>query len=153
MSAPEKYTQLRVVVGVDGSVQSLTALRWGAAIAAATGARIDAVIAWNYASGYGAGYLPTDVNPTVEAEKALTVAVDAVFGADRPAAMRLCVQQGQPARVLIDESAEALLLLVGSRGHGGFVGLLQGSVSANVAEHARCPVLVVHGTEPPPAFM
>lgn len=142
----------RVVVGVDGSDPSRTALRWGAAIAKATGARLDAVIAWNYNTGYGAGYLPVDLNPSTEADKVLTDAVDAVFGSDRPETMRLAVCQGQPARVLLDESEGALMLVVGSRGHGGFMGLLLGSVSASVAEHATCPVLVLHGDEPPIAL-
>jgi len=139
----------RVVVGVDGSDQSRTALRWGAAIAKSSGARLDAVIAWNYNTGYGAGYLPDDRNPSTEADKVLTQAVDAVFGAERPDSMRLAVREGQPARVLLDESEGALMLVVGSRGHGGFMGLLLGSVSASVAEHATCPVLVLHGDEPP----
>ena len=144
--------QPRVVVGVDGSDQSRTALRWGAAVATAIGARLDAVIAWNYNTGYGAGYLPSDLNPSTEADKVLTQTVDAVFGSDRPVTMRLAVCEGQPARVLLDESEGARMLVVGSRGHGGFMGLLLGSVSASVAEHATCPVLVLHGDEPPIAF-
>jgi len=52
---------------------------------------------------------------------------------------------------LATASEGALMLVVGSRGFGGFTGLLLGSVSAKVAEHARCPVLVVHGDTPPPA--
>lgn len=139
----------RVVVGVDGSDQSVSALRWGAAFAKATGARLDAVIAWHWDTGYGATYLPADFNPADDADKVLTDAVDSVFGPDRPETMRLSVQQGQPARVLLDESEGALILVVGSRGHGGFMGLLLGSVSASVAEHATCPVLVLHGDEPP----
>jgi Universal stress protein family. len=49
--------------------------------------------------------------------------------------------------VLIEESAHASMLILGSRGHGGFVGMLLGSVSAACAEHAHCPVLVMHGAE------
>lgn len=52
--------------------------------------------------------------------------------------------------MLLEASEGALMLLVGSRGHGGFTGLVLGSVSANVAEHATCPVLVLHGDEDPP---
>ncbi len=138
-----------VVVGVDGSDQSHTALRWGAAFARASGAQLDAVTAWNYDAGYGSGYLPEDTDPVADAEKVLTSTVDGVFGPDRPEGMRLAVRQGQPTKVLIDESKDALLLVVGSRGHGGFMGLLLGSVSAGVAEHATCPVLVLHGNEAP----
>jgi nucleotide-binding universal stress UspA family protein len=91
------------------------------------------------------GYLPGDYEPANDAEKVVTETVDAVVGATRPDRMRLIVKQGSSAKVLLDESESALMLIVGSRGHGGFVGLLLGSVSAACAEHARCPVLVVHG--------
>jgi nucleotide-binding universal stress UspA family protein len=73
-----------------------------------------------------------------------------VFGGDRPAGLVTRVEQGGAARILIDVSQGANLLVVGSRGHGGFAGLLLGSVSSACAEHAACPVLVVHGETPPP---
>jgi nucleotide-binding universal stress UspA family protein len=53
------------------------------------------------------------------------------------------VKQGNPAKVLIDQSAKADLLVVGTRGHGGFRGLVIGSVSQHVAAYAKCPVTVV----------
>ena len=52
--------------------------------------------------------------------------------------------QGAPAGVLVAASRDADLLVVGSRGHGGFVGLLLGSVSQQCAHHAECPVVIVH---------
>jgi len=55
------------------------------------------------------------------------------------------VVEGRPAAVLVDESQGADLLVVGSRGHGGFAGLLLGSVSQQCAHHAACPVVIVHG--------
>ena len=139
-------TANRLVVGVDGSEPSKAALRWAARfLASEDGGRIDAVIAWHVPASYGwAG--PPDWRPDEDAGKVLTEAVDAVFGADRPPGMRLIVREGNPAKVLLGESKGAGLLVVGSRGHGGFVGLLLGSVSAKCAEHATCPVLVVHGT-------
>jgi nucleotide-binding universal stress UspA family protein len=57
------------------------------------------------------------------------------------------VVQGHPAQVLADAAADADLLVVGSRGHGGFAGMLLGSVSHHVIAHARCPVVVIHGHE------
>ncbi len=80
--------------------------------------------------------------------KALTATVDQVFESGRPVDMEVLVEQGYPARVLVEASNGALLLVVGSGGHGGFYGLLLGSVSANVAEHARCPVLIIHDSGP-----
>jgi nucleotide-binding universal stress UspA family protein len=65
--------------------------------------------------------------------------------------MNLVLREGNPAHVLLEHSAGALMLVVGSRGRGGFAGLMLGSVSAAVAEHASCPVLVVDGDKPVPA--
>jgi nucleotide-binding universal stress UspA family protein len=138
----------RIVVGVDGSEPSKAALRWAAAVAQATRARLDAVIAWQY----DAEYVPTDLEPAHDAEKVLSATVDEVFGADRPADMRLTVKQGGAAAVLLQESSGALMAVVGSRGHGGFMGLLLGSVSSALAEHSSCPVLVIHGDGRPPVF-
>jgi nucleotide-binding universal stress UspA family protein len=134
----------RIVVGVDGSESSKAALRWAARFLQVTGGWIDAVIAWHPPANYGFSYLPGDWNPEKDAETVLSRAVDEVFGTDRPAGMRLIVREGNPAKVLLDESNDADLLVVGSRGHGGFAGLLLGSVSAHCAEHATLPVLVVH---------
>jgi nucleotide-binding universal stress UspA family protein len=132
----------RIVVGVDGSDPSKLALRWAARIAAAENARIEAVMAWQ---------MPTlayaSVGPIVEMqhamENALTHDVDDVFGEDRPDGMQLRAVQGGGAAVLLDASRDALLVVVGSRGRGGFAGLLLGSVSTKVAEHAECPVFIV----------
>ena len=136
-----------IVVGIDGSEHSKRALRWAGRFLAVTGGRIDAVIAWHPPVSFGWSYVPGDWNPEKDAEKVLSRAVDEVFGADPPIGMRLIVREGNPAKVLLDESRDADLLVVGSRGHGGFAGLLLGSVSAHCAEHATLPVLVVHGNK------
>jgi nucleotide-binding universal stress UspA family protein len=136
-----------IIVGVDGSEPSKAALRWAAWLLAATGGWIDAVIAWHPPASFGWSYVPGDWNPEKDAEKVLSRTVDEVFGADRPVGTRLIVREGNPAKVLLDESRDADLLVVGSRGHGGFAGLLLGSVSAHCAEHASLPVLVVHGNK------
>ncbi len=134
-----------VVIGVDGSPSSIEALHWGTRIAQMTGATIDAVIAWEIPTMYGLAYLPSDYQPEQDAGKVIAEAIDTAYGPDRPDGLRLVVTQGNPAKVLLDASRDAQMLIVGSRGHGGFVGLLLGSVSSSCAEHAGCPVLVVHG--------
>jgi nucleotide-binding universal stress UspA family protein len=142
----ETAHQPRIVVGVDGSEGSELALEWAARIAPVNGAYIEAVTAWQYPAAFGWAIPPSDWNPAGDADKTLVATVDRVFGAQRPADLVLTVREGYPAQVLLDASAGAVMLIVGSRGHGGFAGLLLGSVSANVAEHANCPVLVVHPT-------
>jgi nucleotide-binding universal stress UspA family protein len=86
-----------------------------------------------------------DWNPEQDGRAVLADAVTAVFGNDVPPTLRQLVREGNPATVLRDETKDAQMLVVGSRGHGGFAGLLLGSVSANCAEHTQCPVLVIHG--------
>ena len=138
----------RIVVGVDGSEQSKQALRWAARIAAAEHATIDAVAAWHFPMPAVWAALPPGFTPQTDMEKVLTRTVDEVFGPDRPKGMRLHVFEADAARMLLDVSNGALMVVVGSRGHGGFAGLLLGSVSMKLAELATCPVLVVHGTAP-----
>ncbi|MGN6609684.1 MAG: universal stress protein [Jatrophihabitans sp.] len=143
MTKPDRERP-HIVVGVDGSPGSKDALRWAARLGSALDARIDAITSFEITSTYGWSGLPP-YEPEI-AEKLLTEAVDEVFGSDRPAGLRLLAETGSPAYALIQASHTALMVIVGSRGHGGFTGLLLGSVSAKVAEHAACPVLVVHGT-------
>jgi len=139
----------RIVVGVDGSEPSKNALRWGAHLAALSDAVIDAVTVWEYPISYGWTYPPSNWEPKADSEKMLNATVDEVFGPNRPVAIRLLVGEGDVARILMDQCERAMMLVVGSRGHGGFTGLLLGSVSSKCAEHAACPVLVVHGAPPP----
>ena len=136
----------RYVVGLDGSDPSIEALRHAIRLASLTGAQIEAVVAWNYPINYGPRWSPTDWAPEVDARHILRNAVEAVVGKETPSFIDLVVRQGGAAAVLIDQSRDADLLVVGSRGHGGFAGLILGSVSTACAEHAHCPVLVVHGT-------
>lgn len=153
MSTESTTTPGRVVVGVDGSVQSLLALRWAATVASATGGPLDVVMAWHQPVYCGWDYVGIDdSNPERDAGTRLDEAVREVFGEDRPADLRLVVREGNAAQVLLAASRDATMLVVGSRGRGGFGGLLLGSVSANCAEHATCPVLVVHGSRAPAAL-
>lgn len=141
----------RIVVGVDGSEQSRSALQWAASIAAPTGAGIDAVAAWQMsraAAGPGWADVPVEWDKTEETDTELSATLRDVFGEVIPPTLNAVVRQGNPTKVLLDASAGARMLIVGSRGRGGFIGLLLGSVSGTCAAHASCPVLVVHGDGP-----
>ncbi|SDZ42710.1 universal stress protein [Herbiconiux ginsengi] len=132
----------RIVVGVDGSDASIEALRRAVGIAEKFGSRVDALCVWSYPISYTP--LPAVYYPDKDAEQIAAQVATAVFGSARPDWFTTTTREGSAALVLIDESTTADLLVVGSRGHGGFAGLLLGSVSAQCAEHAHCPVLVVH---------
>lgn len=140
----------RIVVGVDGSPSSVAALRWAISEAELTGDTVEAVIAWQYsvASG-GYGWAPMTVETGIDlraiAEKALTEAVDKAAGPDCQVTIERRVVEGYAPTVLVDASADADLLVVGSRGHGTFTDALIGSVSQNCAHHAKCPVVIVRG--------
>jgi nucleotide-binding universal stress UspA family protein len=140
-------TRRRIVVGVDESAESKQALRWAGQLAGWAGAELDVVSAWQLPVGYGWGAVPLEWSPTVDLEKRIVALVDEVFGSERPTTVNVIVREAGPAPLLIAHSDGALMVVVGSRGLGGFAGLLLGSVSANVAEHAKCPVLVVHGDQ------
>ena len=139
----------RIVVGVDGSPSSTNALRWAHRVGSALDLAIDAVSCWDFPAEYGVGLVPVAYNPEVDTKRVLGDALAAAFGHQVPAGLRSATHQGHPAKVLIELSAGADMLVVGSRGHGGFVGLMIGSVSAHCAEHATCPVVVVHGEVDP----
>lgn len=139
-----------IVVGVDGSPQSRQALRWAAQLAATFGAPITVVTAWEYPTVYGVATPLTSWNPEDDMRQVQDQVIAGVFGDDPPRDLGRVLQPGSTAHVLLQASEDALMLVVGSRGHGGFTGLLLGSVSAAVAEHASCPVLIVHGDQAPP---
>jgi nucleotide-binding universal stress UspA family protein len=140
----------RIVAGVDGSPSSLTALRWAIRQAGLTGAAVDAVIAWHFpvpAGGFGWVPLGSDQGYDFK-EIAEKVVADVISNALEPGSdVRVLAQvvEGNAAQVLLDASAGADLLVVGSRGHGGFTEALLGSVSQHCVQHARCPVVVIRG--------
>lgn len=140
----DQPAQARIVVGVDGSDSSREALRWAARFGVSEHASIEVVIAWELPTGIGWAAVSPDIITLEDMDKVAENAVDEVFGAERPKGLAIRCLEGDAASVLLEESRDALMLVVGSRGHGGFMGLLLGSVSAKVAEHAKCPVLVVH---------
>lgn len=136
----------RIIVGVDGSPPSLAALRWAAAEAELRDAELVAVAVWEFPiipSGPGAGFYtgPTSEELADQAQRRLAEAV-AEAGLEG-VRMRQRIEYGTPARVLLDLAADADLLVVGARGHGGFAGLLLGSVSQQCTTHAVGPTVVV----------
>lgn len=140
---PTPPTPRRVVVGVDGSASSVAALRWAARVGGALGLGIDAVCSWQYPASFGMSGGLDGWDPTADARTTLEEALTTAFGHEHPAGLHSRVTQGQAAQVLLAASRGAELLVVGSRGHGGFAGLLLGSVSTQCAAHAPCPVVVV----------
>jgi nucleotide-binding universal stress UspA family protein len=135
-----------IVVGVDGSPSSRCALQWAARQARLTGARVRAIIAWSIPVSYGPVPIPQVwVDWEHIARTTLQEAVRQALDADAAASVVTEVIEGGAASVLLVAAKDAELLVVGSRGHGGFAGLLLGSTAQNVTTHARCPVLVVHG--------
>jgi nucleotide-binding universal stress UspA family protein len=136
----------RIVAGVDGSASSLEALRWAIRQAELTGSSVDAVIAWQPPAASGLGWGAAIVDDTDYAELAAKTVAEAISTVADPASrvkVRPMVGKGNAAQVLLDASAGADLLVVGSRGHGGFASALLGSVSLHCTHHARCPVVVI----------
>jgi nucleotide-binding universal stress UspA family protein len=137
-----------VVVGVDGSEGSVAALRWAARYGAATGTPVKAVLVWHYpttASAPPPGHAPDEVQQEVEGEEADTLKEAIAKAAPDTAGAQIhgVVRYGHPAEALIDESGRADLLVVGRRGHGGFLGMHLGSVSQHCVNSAHCPIVVV----------
>ena len=136
-----------IVAGVDGSEDSKEALRWALAEAALRGASVRAVHAWSMPIAFGGPYMPPQPYDGPElreqAQASLDAAVDEVAGDVPPVVVERVVEQGTPADVLVRAAADAELLVVGSRGHGGFAGLLLGSVGQQCAQHAPCAVVIV----------
>lgn len=137
-----------VVVGVDGSASSRRALEWALRHAGSTGLSVTAVYAWQVPANYGtaAMVLPA-ADFADEAKRIIKQAVDAVAAEFPDVRVERRIKEGHPAKVLLDVAEEAQMLVVGSRGHGGFIGAVLGSVSQYCVTHAHCPVLVFRGAE------
>lgn len=144
-------TMKKIVVGTDGSMTADDALDWAYDEATRSGADVYVVHAWSYPYGYGGARVTVEEPPElVKLDAAKTLddvckALQARKGGDVKLHPRLL--SGSPAKVLVQESADADLLVVGSRGHGGFLSLLLGSTARQLAHHAPCPVVVVRQPE------
>lgn len=139
----------RIVVGVDGSDESIRALQWAVDEARRRDATLDIVVAWH--SPYAAaaditGMAASRINRE-DIEQASQEILDRAMEVARreSSAVRIepVVVEGGAARSLLEAAADADLLVVGSRGRGGFAGLMLGSVSQQCAHHAPCPVVIV----------
>ncbi len=132
-----------VLVGYDGSAASMDALDRGITMARALDVPLHVLTAWEHAEQYGGG-----LAGWTEARVAREILDDAVrsrFGSPPPVWLRTEARLGGAAQMLMRESRDAQMLIVGSRGHGRVVGMLIGSVSTACVQGAACPVLVTHG--------
>jgi nucleotide-binding universal stress UspA family protein len=145
LGQPYPWTTPGILVGVDGSESSRAALRYAADLAPKLGLPLHALVVWDYpALAWGDWYVPETIARLEEAADAVAEAEAAkLFPDGRPDWFMIATRQGSAAAELIEASRDAGMLVVGSRGRGGFAGLLLGSVSRACAAHAHCPVLVV----------
>lgn len=136
-------SEVRIVVGVDGSSASVQALKEGVRLAAELGGRVDAVAVWERPTKH-ASYVALGIGEFEEgARQILGDALFQAFGDSVPSSVSARLVQGQPAVALSSAAQGARMLVVGRRGHGGIMGLLLGSVSAAVVNQSPVPVLVV----------
>jgi nucleotide-binding universal stress UspA family protein len=142
----------RIVVGTDGSRSACAAVVWAAREAALREAELHIIHAWTpgLAAYPSPWYTPSDVGVEASMEASQTIAERICDGAREQAAkeapdvpIRAEAIEGGSTQVLLDQSADADLLVVGARGHGGFIGLVLGSVSDQCTRHAHIPVVVV----------
>jgi nucleotide-binding universal stress UspA family protein len=160
-----------VAVGIDGSEGSSKALAWAAQDARMRGAVLRVVHAWRLPRFSRAGYLEASSpeersglstwdEEAYEEHRALVIGmaegepgaaedlvasqIASVLGPAPDVPIERYVKEGRPTEIILEAAEDADLLVVGSRGRGGFTGLLLGSVSSQVTNHAHCPVTVVH---------
>jgi nucleotide-binding universal stress UspA family protein len=151
MTTAHGHSGGRIVVGFDGSAFAEAALEWAARQAELTGATVEAVTAWEWPTSYG-WPLPVseDYDPAIDAGKTVGKGISTAQNRHPGVTIESVVVEGYAAGVLVDRSQGADLLVVGTRGHGRFTGMLIGSVSEHCVTHARCPVLVVREDEAEP---
>jgi nucleotide-binding universal stress UspA family protein len=152
-----------VVVGIDGSAGAQEALRWALAEGRLRNAPVRVVHAWTFGyignSAESFAYWGSSVSPYTSvgidlsdlhsaAQELLERSLADVGDETKGVEIERLVVQGAAAAILVSTVAPGDLLVVGSRGHGGFVGLLLGSVSQQCVHHAPCPVVVVHAPKP-----
>lgn len=136
-----------IVVGIDGSPGSQKALRFAVNEARSRGDQLRTVSVWQCEPcpfiDHDTGFGVDDKDQVAKAQAAAQAEIDIVLDGATVPATELLVCEGDAAQVLIEESREADMLVVGSRGHGGLTGALLGSVSRDCVSHAHCPVAVI----------
>ena len=146
----------KIIVGVDGSSGSQRALEWAVNEAAIRNAELVVVHAWHFPAAAYVPYVPAASITTgvmEEAGEKLLAEMESAIDIAPTVRIRNVVVEGTPASRLFHEAEDADLLVVGTRGHGGFAGLLLGSVSQQCAHHAPCPVVIVHLLDKPHRLM
>jgi nucleotide-binding universal stress UspA family protein len=134
----------RIVVGTDGSPSSMAAVEWAANQAEHTGATLEVLMTWEWPVSFGWSLpIPSDYDPGRDSEKLLRSLLEPVEKAHPGISIQPTVIEGHPAPLLVKASHGADLLVVGSRGHGEFAGMLLGSVSEHCVTNAHCPVVVL----------
>jgi nucleotide-binding universal stress UspA family protein len=140
-----------MIAGIDGSAHSARVIEWAIKEAALRDAALTVITVHSVPANPWTGNPSIFPGETAELEhirqtaEELTQKVASQLGEPRPASVTVRAVAGYPAKELIDASHDADLMVVGSRGAGGFVRLLQGSTSSQVVQHAHCPVVVVPG--------
>jgi nucleotide-binding universal stress UspA family protein/DNA-binding CsgD family transcriptional regulator len=151
--SPDPSLANTIVVGHDGSHGGEAAFTLALRLAAGLGATLLIVRAWTIDTAprgtlVSDGYVASFDEASAKVARLVERDVADLISAEPDVAFRFKAKFGQPAAVLIGASAGALMLVVGSRGHGGFSTLLLGSVSEQCTRHAHCPVLVVRPRDP-----
>ncbi|MFJ8789849.1 universal stress protein [Streptomyces sp. NPDC102462] len=141
--------QPRIVVGVDGSPSSHAAVRWAVRYAGLVGGRVDAVAAWEMPGIETWSAPPVDSDFDEDnARRRLAEQLREALGAEPAGSVRALLVRGHPVDVLLRAAEGAQALVVGSHGRRGFARALLGSVSQHIAQHARCPVVIVRPDRP-----
>jgi len=141
----------KILVGVDGSDNSIAALKWAAELASKEGAHIDILTSWQtpfptvelIAIGFNLDMSEINDRPAQIAQFRLEKAISAVYGEPHPKGIDFIIEEGYPGLVLVERSAHVDLLVLGNRGHNPMVETLLGSISAHCIAHAHCPVVIV----------
>jgi nucleotide-binding universal stress UspA family protein len=135
-----------VVVGIDGSEDSMVALRWAERYAHDTGAVLRVAMVWEWPISYGYLTLPPDYSPELDAKATVEKAVAQL--SLPPAQVETAIVEGSAGRELVRLGGDAGLLVVGTHGHGAIGSVLLGSVSGYCVHHATVPVVVTRATQP-----